>query len=192
MGANSIYHLDNKQGMDEQGHKRFEGAFKGGNVAGYWNTCGSKEGWAPRTFVSSRDNPNASKQQTIFDYMDEEDMGDHVAGKTITTTAEYEVSGTKEKDVGSKEKFGTIAEGIEGKLVGASYSSIGYKMLKAMKALKYKESSIDIPDDDDKQYNSEFHIAGKKLKKEEEDSDLYYVSSTTFLINVEWTNRTKK
>jgi len=60
--------------MNELGHKKFEGAFKGGNVAGYFNTCGSKEGWAPSTFVSSRDKPTEAKKQSIFDFMDEEDM----------------------------------------------------------------------------------------------------------------------
>lgn len=60
--------------MDELGHKRFEGAFKGGNAAGYFNTCGSKEGWAPTVFVSSRENPASAKRQSIFDFMDDEDM----------------------------------------------------------------------------------------------------------------------
>jgi len=29
--------------------------FLGGFSAGYKNTCGSKEGWVPSTFISSRD-----------------------------------------------------------------------------------------------------------------------------------------
>lgn len=41
---------------DEQGRKRFHGAFTGGYSAGYFNTVGSKEGWAPATFTSSRTN----------------------------------------------------------------------------------------------------------------------------------------
>ena len=40
---------------DEQGRRRFHGAFTGGFSAGYYNTVGSKEGWAPSTFRSSRD-----------------------------------------------------------------------------------------------------------------------------------------
>src|ERR1700760_4640900 len=39
---------------DERGRKRFHGAFTGGFSAGYFNTVGSAEGWAPRSFVSSR------------------------------------------------------------------------------------------------------------------------------------------
>jgi G patch domain-containing protein 1 len=39
---------------DDQGRRRFHGAFTGGFSAGYYNTVGSKEGWTPSTFVSSR------------------------------------------------------------------------------------------------------------------------------------------
>jgi len=41
---------------DERGLKRLHGAFTGGFSAGYYNTVGSKEGWTPSTFVSSRSN----------------------------------------------------------------------------------------------------------------------------------------
>ncbi|KAJ1369430.1 hypothetical protein KIN20_030885 [Parelaphostrongylus tenuis] len=40
---------------DEQGRRRFHGAFTGGFSAGYYNTVGSKEGWTPQEFRSSRD-----------------------------------------------------------------------------------------------------------------------------------------
>jgi len=43
--------------LDERGRPlRFHGAFTGGFSAGYFNTVGSKEGWAPSSFVSSRTN----------------------------------------------------------------------------------------------------------------------------------------
>ena len=35
------------------GKTMWKGAFTGGFEAGYKNTCGSKEGWAPSRFVSS-------------------------------------------------------------------------------------------------------------------------------------------
>ncbi|KAL9131239.1 MAG: hypothetical protein Q9217_000781 [Psora testacea] len=64
---------------DEQGRKRLHGAFTGGFSAGYFNTVGSKEGWTPSTFVSSRSNRNhnaAIPQQRPEDFMDEEDMAE--------------------------------------------------------------------------------------------------------------------
>ena len=42
--------------LDDQGRRRFHGAFTGGFSAGYFNTVGSKEGFTPQTFVSSRRN----------------------------------------------------------------------------------------------------------------------------------------
>ena len=42
--------------FDSEGRKRLHGAFTGGFSAGYFNTVGSKEGWTPATFVSSRSN----------------------------------------------------------------------------------------------------------------------------------------
>ena len=38
---------------DPSGRTRWQGAFTGGFVAGYKNTCGSKDGWTPSSFVSS-------------------------------------------------------------------------------------------------------------------------------------------
>ena len=57
---------------DEQGRRRFHGAFTGGFSAGYFNTVGSKEGWTPSTFRSSRDS-RGRVRQTAQDFMDEED-----------------------------------------------------------------------------------------------------------------------
>lgn len=89
---------------DDQGRRRFHGAFTGGFSAGYFNTVGSKEGkydrriteycffvfafaservlivpfapagWAPSSFVSTRGNRSDRQQFKPEDFMDEEDM----------------------------------------------------------------------------------------------------------------------
>lgn len=67
---------------DEQGRRRFHGAFTGGWSAGYFNTVGSKEGWTPSTFVSSRSRRDAEAggakqaQARPEDFMDEEDLAE--------------------------------------------------------------------------------------------------------------------
>ncbi|KAI7516621.1 hypothetical protein KC316_g21043 [Hortaea werneckii] len=66
---------------DERGRKRLHGAFTGGFSAGYFNTVGSKEGWTPATFVSSRANrakkeDESQKQQRPEDFMDDEDLAE--------------------------------------------------------------------------------------------------------------------
>lgn len=57
---------------DEQGRRRFHGAFTGGFSAGYFNTVGSKEGWTPSTFKSSRADRSSQKGQNVTDFMDAE------------------------------------------------------------------------------------------------------------------------
>lgn len=56
---------------DKHGLRRFHGAFEGGWSAGYYNTVGSKEGWTPRQWSSTKDSQKASN--TIEDYQDDED-----------------------------------------------------------------------------------------------------------------------
>eukprot|EP00501_MAST-03F_sp_TOSAG23-6_P000606 GSMAST32.ASY1.ANO1.627.1 assembled CDS len=57
---------------DKEGRRRFHGAFTGGFSAGYYNTCGTKEGWQPGTFSSSADKKDTRRQRPE-DFMDDED-----------------------------------------------------------------------------------------------------------------------
>lgn len=58
---------------DEKGRQRFHGAFTGGFSAGYFNTVGSKEGWAPASFQSSRkERAETKKSLRPEDFMDDE------------------------------------------------------------------------------------------------------------------------
>jgi G patch domain-containing protein 1 len=80
---------------DAEGRQRFHGAFTGGFSAGYFNTVGSKEGWAPAAFSSSRASKRAladasasastsvsaaPPQRTARDYMDDEDVEQILGG----------------------------------------------------------------------------------------------------------------
>ena len=51
---------------------RFHGAFTGGFSAGYYNSVGSKDGWTPSTFVSSRNDKFKNAKSRPEDFMDEE------------------------------------------------------------------------------------------------------------------------
>ncbi|XP_065211862.1 G patch domain-containing protein 1 homolog [Planococcus citri] len=68
---------EDQYAKDERGRRRFHGAFTGGFSAGFFNSVGSMEGWKPTGFISSRTNRTRSKDQTIFDYMDDEDTGEY-------------------------------------------------------------------------------------------------------------------
>ncbi|XP_019946507.2 G patch domain-containing protein 1 isoform X1 [Paralichthys olivaceus] len=79
---------------DEKGrYQRFHGAFTGGFSAGYYNTVGSKEGWTPSTFVSSRQQKVEKQHVRPEDFMDEEDFSEHgIAPAQITTSQEFSSS----------------------------------------------------------------------------------------------------
>ncbi|USP74308.1 hypothetical protein yc1106_01582 [Curvularia clavata] len=74
---------------DERGRRRLHGAFTGGFSAGYFNTVGSKEGWTPKTFVSSRTNrhkdQSAGPVQRAEDFMDDEDLAAAAESRQLET-----------------------------------------------------------------------------------------------------------
>ncbi|KAJ5682246.1 hypothetical protein N7462_005411 [Penicillium macrosclerotiorum] len=87
---------------DERGRKRLHGAFTGGFSAGYFNTVGSKEGWAPKTFISSRQNrardAKQSVQQRPEDFMDEEDLREQDESRTLQTAEGFAGFGSTQID----------------------------------------------------------------------------------------------
>ncbi|XP_054627023.1 G patch domain-containing protein 1 isoform X2 [Dunckerocampus dactyliophorus] len=121
---------------DEKGrYQRFHGAFTGGFSAGYFNTVGSKEGWTPSTFVSSRQQKAEKHHATPEDFMDEEDMGEHgIAPSQITTTQPF-ASG---RSVGDKARaVNAQAALIPGdtmleELIAPARSSVGVEILTKM------------------------------------------------------------
>ena len=77
---------------DEQGRRRFHGAFTGGFSAGYFNTVGSEEGWTPAAFKSSRSERAKAAPLKPEDFMDKED--DPLLGQTIEARSDYDTLGT--------------------------------------------------------------------------------------------------
>ena len=71
---NNVFNSFVCQAVSTKGHKRFHGAFEGGFSAGYFNTVGSREGWKPSEFISSRENRHDKYEDSAEIYMDEEDM----------------------------------------------------------------------------------------------------------------------
>ena len=68
---------------DENGKRRFHGAFTGGFAAGYYNTVGTEEGWTPTSFISTRDQRVEFKKLTKEDFMDKDD--NPLVGRTLET-----------------------------------------------------------------------------------------------------------
>lgn len=90
--------IEDQYAYDAQGRRRFHGAFTGGFSAGYFNTVGTRDGWRPQQFKSSRGSKAESVIQRPEDFMDEEDTSLFgIAPKGIQTTSDYADHGQKGK-----------------------------------------------------------------------------------------------
>uniref|UniRef100_A0A8C5MJU8 G-patch domain containing 1 n=1 Tax=Leptobrachium leishanense TaxID=445787 RepID=A0A8C5MJU8_9ANUR len=123
---------------DEKGRfQRFHGAFTGGFSAGYYNTVGSKEGWAPSTFVSSRSTRSERQLCQPEDFMDEEDLGEFgIAPKEIMTTDDF-ASKSKDKIREKARELASVSAPIPGAtmledLIAPAKISIGVQLLRQM------------------------------------------------------------
>lgn len=82
--------IKDQYALDEQGRRRFHGAFTGGFSAGYFNTVGTRDGWRPQQFKSSRGSKAENKAQKPEDFMDDEDVGEFgIAPTAIRATTDY-------------------------------------------------------------------------------------------------------
>ncbi|EPB91661.1 hypothetical protein HMPREF1544_01583 [Mucor circinelloides 1006PhL] len=93
-----------QEARDEQGRRRFHGAFTGGFSAGYFNTVGSKEGWTPTNYVSSRNARNERKEARPEDYMDEEDLEAMAGARKLVATEEFDILGGTERELAARRK----------------------------------------------------------------------------------------
>lgn len=91
---------------DPMGNTRWKGAFTGGFEAGFKNTCGSKEGWVPSTFVSSIYKKAEKTERTIFDYMDKEDLGRESISQNISLNQNFEIAKSEALNISLQESIG--------------------------------------------------------------------------------------
>ncbi|KAM8775460.1 G patch domain-containing protein 1 [Rhynchonycteris naso] len=130
--------LQDQTVRDEKGrYKRFHGAFSGGFSAGYFNTVGSKEGWTPSSFVSSRQNRADKSVLGPEDFMDEEDLSEFgIAPKAIVTTDDF-ASKTKDRIREKARQLAAATAPIPGAtllddLITPATLSVGFELLRKM------------------------------------------------------------
>ena len=115
---------------DERGRKRLHGAFTGGWSAGYFNSVGSKEGWTPSTFISSRssrakDQKNGNQQaHRPEDFMDDEDLAEQAESQKLETQGGF-------AGLGSGAEGGAV-KGMFSDLFRTSSETMGAKLLQRM------------------------------------------------------------
>eukprot|EP00741_Cyanophora_paradoxa_P015085 tig00020848_g14556.t1 len=126
---------------DEEGRRRFHGAFTGGFSAGYYNTVGTKEGWAPSTFVSSRAKKTERKESRPEDFMDDEDRAALGLGPSLRTKEDYDIlsrgaSSAETRKPSPDEATSTgssaVPRFVPDSLIIPARDSIGTKLLRAM------------------------------------------------------------
>ncbi|XP_021761241.1 G patch domain-containing protein TGH-like [Chenopodium quinoa] len=123
---------------DEEGRRRFHGAFTGGYSAGFYNTVGSKEGWAPQSFTSSRKNRAEAKKQSILDFLDDDEK-DEMGGQVLGTSSQFDTFGftaaelsRKQAEKEQKQRPSIILFPVPDELVIPATESIGVKLLLKM------------------------------------------------------------
>ncbi|KAK6146343.1 hypothetical protein DH2020_020212 [Rehmannia glutinosa] len=87
---------------DEEGRRRFHGAFTGGFSAGYYNSVGSKEGWTPQSFTSSRKSRAEVKQQSIYNFLDEDEKAEF-EGRSLGTSMQFDTFGFTAAELARKQ-----------------------------------------------------------------------------------------
>ncbi|TPX76906.1 hypothetical protein CcCBS67573_g01836 [Chytriomyces confervae] len=136
---NSVLPVFLQEARDENGRKRLHGAFTGGFSAGYYNTVGSKEGWQPSTFQSSRSARNKLEQKAE-DYMDDEDLAEIKNAKKVTATEDFDILGGTQREMERKaavstaieKSDGSIASRIVQDLIIPSSDPVGVRLLRKM------------------------------------------------------------
>ncbi|WCJ22025.1 G patch domain-containing protein TGH [Euphorbia peplus] len=123
---------------DEEGRRRFHGAFTGGFSAGYYNTAGSKEGWTPQSFTSSRKSRAEFKQQSIHNFLDEDEKAE-LEGQSLGTSTQFDTFGftaaeysRKQAEKEHKQRPSAIPGPVPDELVLPVTESIGVKLLLKM------------------------------------------------------------
>ncbi|CAM6103046.1 unnamed protein product [Calypogeia fissa] len=122
---------------DSEGRRRFHGAFTGGFSAGYWNTVGSKEGWTPSTFSSSRNKRAGKKAQTVYEFLDEDEK-EELKVKELVLSAEYDALGSSAAELARRNSsneinlWSSVVPGLVPDEIVAESQSIGIKLLMKM------------------------------------------------------------
>ncbi|RID43791.1 hypothetical protein BRARA_I00631 [Brassica rapa] len=123
---------------DEEGRRRFHGAFTGGYSAGYYNTVGSKEGWAPQSFTSSRKNRAGARKQNISDFLDEDEKAE-LEGQSLSASSQFDTFGftaaehsRKQAEKEHHERPSAIPGPVHDELIAPVSESIGVKLLLKM------------------------------------------------------------
>lgn len=123
---------------DEEGRRRFHGAFSGGFSAGYYNTVGSKEGWTPQAFTSSRKNRAEIQQQSLFNFLDDDEKAE-MENNSLGTSMQFDTFGFTAAELARKqaekeqhERPSAIPGPVPDEIIVPATDSIGVRLMLTM------------------------------------------------------------
>ncbi|KFM22562.1 DNA excision repair protein ERCC-6-like protein [Auxenochlorella protothecoides] len=129
--------LHQQEVKDDQGRRRFHGAFTGGYSAGYFNSVGSKEGWTPAAFSSSQ-GARAGVRQSVEQFLDEDEL-EQYRKRHLQTTAAYDTFGATAAEASRRavwEQAATRPQAVPGLLpedvIAPVADSVGIQLLRRM------------------------------------------------------------
>jgi len=112
---------------DQNGIRRFHGAFTGGWSAGHFNTVNTPQGWVPSQFKSSRADKGERGAQKPEDFMDDEDRGAFgFAAEALKTK-----SGFQGGEGSSSNVLGSASGAFLEQLVKPVQGTVGERLLQA-------------------------------------------------------------
>ncbi|CAJ0582677.1 unnamed protein product, partial [Mesorhabditis spiculigera] len=120
---------------DEKGRRRFHGAFTGGFSAGFFNTVGSKKGFYPQAFKSTRDERQDRFKQKPEDFMDSEDLGEFgISSRQIKRSENFQKEDSNRKRLAWEHDGGAVSglAGLVEDMIRPSSDTIGITMLREM------------------------------------------------------------
>ncbi|KAI7887431.1 hypothetical protein K492DRAFT_155019 [Lichtheimia hyalospora FSU 10163] len=174
---------------DEKGRRRFHGAFTGGFSAGYFNTVGSKEGWTPSSFVSSRSSRIEQREARPEDFMDEEDLEELASARKLVATDEFDILGGTQRELQAKRRQQQEDEARGGvgflgsslmDMVAPTKESVGIRLLQK---LGWKPGQGIGPRMTSRQRRMTFHHNQEDEEDEDMDQDITFAPRDTPIEN---------
>ncbi|CAI5517910.1 unnamed protein product, partial [Closterium sp. Naga37s-1] len=126
-----------QEARDDEGRRRFHGAFTGGFSAGYFNSVGSKEGWQPASFRSSRSQRAEVQPQRVEALMDADERHDAQRGAVAAQSA-FDTFGftaaerARQLAPAADRRPSVIPGGAVAELLAPAADSIGKALLRRM------------------------------------------------------------
>lgn len=159
--------------VDEQGRRRFHGAFTGGFSAGYFNTVGSAEGFTPQQFRSSRAHGKSAPTppQDVKQFMDADDFAEFGMQQGVVANSQFTAIGNNSDANKRPAAVSASAPFVPDELLQPARHGVGVNLLRTMGwrdgdgvgAKKARHRLIAVAEDDPDRLLATFEFAPRSV-----------------------------